>query len=157
VHDRSLWLDKRYPIHAEDIHHLTGLSLEGEDVSKGFQGSSKHEKKKGEIILYERFHTQRGGRTMKIEPIFPEMVRTSCYVISNKVMCSYYKGECTLDALSVAYFCANGAVFNWCSYLLEEFLIACEEVQEKGDTFTYGYLLLSFTMLKWWPPTWEDN
>jgi hypothetical protein len=86
---------------------------------------------------------------MKIEPILLEMVRTTCYVISNKVMCSYYKGECTLDSLSVAYFCANGAVFNWCSYLLEEFLIACEEVQEKGDTFMYGYLLLYFTMLKW--------
>jgi hypothetical protein len=50
-------------------------------------------------------------------------------------------------------FLQNGVVFNWCSYLLEEFLIACEEVQEKGETFTYGYLLLSFTMLKWRPPS----
>jgi hypothetical protein len=68
-------------------------------------------------------------------------------------MQSYYKGECMLDALSVAYFCANGAVFNWCSYLLEELLVACEEAQEKGDTFTYGYLLVAFTMLKWMPPS----
>jgi hypothetical protein len=58
VHDRRLWLDKRYPIHTEDIHMLTGLSLEGEDVSKGFQGPSNHPKKKGEISLYEKFHTQ---------------------------------------------------------------------------------------------------
>jgi hypothetical protein len=36
VHDRILWLDRQYPIHAEDIHQLIGLSLEGEDVSKGF-------------------------------------------------------------------------------------------------------------------------
>jgi hypothetical protein len=34
VHDRSLWLDRRYPIHAKDIHQLKGLSLEGEDISK---------------------------------------------------------------------------------------------------------------------------
>jgi hypothetical protein len=81
VHDRSLWLDMRYPIHAKDIHQLTGLSLEGEDVSKGFQGMSKNDKNKGEIILYERFHTQHGNRTTKIEPIFLEMVRTTCYVI----------------------------------------------------------------------------
>jgi hypothetical protein len=73
-------------------------------------------------------------------------------MISSKVMHSYYKGECTLDALSVVDFCANGAVFNWCSYLLEELLVACEEVQEKGGTFTYGYLLLDFAMLKWRPP-----
>jgi hypothetical protein len=71
LHDRSLWLDRRYPIHAEDIHQLTGISLEGEDVSKGFQGLGKHGKKKGEPKLYERFHTQRGGCTTKIDPILP--------------------------------------------------------------------------------------
>jgi hypothetical protein len=43
-------------------------------------------------------------------------------------MCSYYKGEFTLDALSMAYFCANDVVFNWCSYLVEELLVFCEEV-----------------------------
>jgi hypothetical protein len=156
VHDRSLWLDRRYLIHAKDIHQLTRLSLEGEDVSKGFQGPRKHGKKKGEVILYEKFHTQRGGRTTKIDPILPEMVQTSCYMIASKVMRSYYKGECTLDALSVAYFCVNGVVFNWCNYLLEELLVVCEEAQEKGGTFTYGYLLVAFTMWKWTSPQ-EDN
>jgi hypothetical protein len=63
-------------------------------------------------------------------------------------MRSYYKGECTLDALSVTNFCANGAMFNWCSYLL----VAFKEAQEKGGTFTYGYLLVEFTILKWKPP-----
>jgi hypothetical protein len=53
VHDRSLWMDRKYPIHVEDIHQRTGLSIEGEDVSKGFQGPSKHGKKKGEPRLYE--------------------------------------------------------------------------------------------------------
>jgi hypothetical protein len=53
----------------------------------------------------------------------------------------------------VADFCANGAVLNWCSYLLEELIITCEEFQEKGGTFTYRYFLLYFAMLKWRPPT----
>jgi hypothetical protein len=61
VHDRSLWLDRRCPIHVEDIHHLMGLFLEGEDVSKEFEGPRRHDKNKGEPSLYERFHTQRGG------------------------------------------------------------------------------------------------
>ena len=60
VDDQSLYLYKRYPIHVEDIHQLNGLFLEGEDVSKGFQGPGKHDKKKGETILYEIFHTQTG-------------------------------------------------------------------------------------------------
>jgi hypothetical protein len=68
-------------------------------------------------------------------------------------MCLYYKGECTLDALSVVNFCINGVVFNWCSYLLEELLVSCEEAQEKGGTFTYGYLLIAFAMWKWRSPS----
>jgi hypothetical protein len=67
-------------------------------------------------------------------------------------MRAYYKGEYMLDVLLVENFCTNGVVFNWCSYLLEELLMACEESQEKGGTFTYGYLFLAFTMLKWTPP-----
>jgi hypothetical protein len=113
VHDMSLWLEKIYMIHADDIKQLRGLSLEGEDVSKGFQGPSKHGKRKGKFNMFEKFHTQRGGHTMKIEPIIPKMVWTSCYVIASKVMCSYYKGECTLDSLSVENFYTNGAMFNW--------------------------------------------
>jgi hypothetical protein len=76
VHDISLWLDRQYPIHAEDIHQHIGLSLKGEDVSKGFQGPSKHDKNKGDPSLYERFHTQRGQRIAKIDPILLEKVRT---------------------------------------------------------------------------------
>jgi hypothetical protein len=48
--------------------------------------------------------------------------------------------------------CANGVFFKWCRYLLEELLVACEEAQEKGGTFTYGYLHLVFAILKWTPP-----
>jgi hypothetical protein len=68
-------------------------------------------------------------------------------------MCSYYKGECTLNALSVVNFCANGAMFNWCIYLLEEILISFEEAHEKGGIITYGYLLIAFSMWKFHPPT----
>jgi hypothetical protein len=56
VHDKKFWLDRRYSIHAEDIHRLNGLSHKGEDVSKGFQGPSKHGKKKWDPNLYEQFH-----------------------------------------------------------------------------------------------------
>jgi hypothetical protein len=74
VHDRSLWLDKWYPIHAKEIQQFTGLSSQGEDVLKIFQGLGKHGKKKGELRLYEKFNTKRGGCTIVIEPILPETV-----------------------------------------------------------------------------------
>jgi hypothetical protein len=86
VHERSLWLDRIYPIHADDIHQLTGLSIEVEDVYKGFQIPNKHGKKKGEPSLYERFHTKRGGVHNKDRPHYTLMVKTSFYVISSKFM-----------------------------------------------------------------------
>jgi hypothetical protein len=109
------------------------------------------EKRRGSPV-YMRGSIHRGGRTTMIDPILPNTVRTGFYIIASKVMRSYYKGECTLDTLSVVEFCTNGFVFKWCRYLLEEILVAYEEAKEKGGTFTYGYLLLAFTMLKWMPP-----
>jgi len=85
VHDRSLWLDKRYPIHEKDIQHLTGLSSEGENVSKGFQSLVKHGKNKGEPSLYEKFNTKRGGCTTIIEPILQKIVQTGCYIIASRL------------------------------------------------------------------------
>jgi hypothetical protein len=67
-------LDKWYPIHAEEIQQLTGLSSKGEDVVKGFQGPGKHGKKKGELSLYKKFNTKRGGCTTVIKQILPKIV-----------------------------------------------------------------------------------
>lgn len=47
VHGGSLWLDQEYPIHVDDIHLLTGLSMEGQDVTDAFQGTGKHGRRKG--------------------------------------------------------------------------------------------------------------
>jgi hypothetical protein len=43
-------------------------------------------------------------------------------------------------------------VLNWHSYLLEELVVSCDEAQEKGGNFTYGYLLVAFAMWKCKPP-----
>jgi hypothetical protein len=119
---------------------------------KDFKDRASMERER-EILACMSTSIHRGGVTQQIlnQSSLRQSVMT-CYVITIKVMRSYYKGECTLNSLSVVNFCANGAVFNWCSYLLEELLVACEEVQEKGGNFTYKYILLDFVMLKWRPP-----
>jgi len=39
------------PIHIQDIHALTNLSMEGQYVAEAFQGTGKHNQTKKEIIL----------------------------------------------------------------------------------------------------------
>jgi hypothetical protein len=55
VNSGSLWLDREYIIHIDNIYQLIRLSMEGEDVSKGFQNSRKHGRKKGGLNLYDNF------------------------------------------------------------------------------------------------------
>jgi hypothetical protein len=60
-----------------------------------------------------------------------EQVCMACYLIVGKVMRKYTKGECTLDAITVAEFNKNGTPMNWCKYLLTEmFQEACADVHE---------------------------
>ena len=40
---------------------LTKLSMQGQDGIEGFQGSWKHDKKKGEPSLYEKYGTHHRG------------------------------------------------------------------------------------------------
>ena len=40
---------------------LIGFSMQGQDVTEGFQGYGKHDKKKGELSLYDKYGTHQGG------------------------------------------------------------------------------------------------
>jgi hypothetical protein len=76
----------------DHIHQLIGFSMEGKDISKGFQGSGKHRMKKGELNLYDRFGTRRGGYRAVINLVNDEQVCCAYYIIFNKVM-NYTKGN----------------------------------------------------------------
>ena len=54
--------------------------------------------------------------------------------------------------MCVSEFCVQGGKLNWCKFLMDKLFQACSEAQEKGRYFTFGYLLISFTMYKWQPP-----
>jgi hypothetical protein len=48
--------------------------MEGCNVSQGFQGLRKHNQKKGELNLYDKYRTTRRGSRALIEPINDEHV-----------------------------------------------------------------------------------
>ena len=62
LQNESLWLGREIPMHAEDIHRLTGLSTEGRDVSTTFQTVSKRAKKAGDCNYYKKYTPKEGGR-----------------------------------------------------------------------------------------------
>jgi len=141
-------MDKTYPIHLEDIYKLTGLSMEGRDVTQGFQGSGKNDRKKGELNLYDKNGTKWGGHRAHIDPINDEKVHCACYRRADKFIKNYSRGECTLDAISIVEFYKQGAPLNLCKYLLIEMLQVCASMHELVAYFIHGYLLVAFTMSK---------
>ena len=152
IQNGSLWLNEEIPIHAEHIHRLTGLSQNGADVSAAGQTSSKRARKSGDADLYTKYGTRRGGKGAKIDLINKPEIRFACYLIASKTMRHYTKGECTLDTISIAEHCIQGAKLNWCSFVLKELFAACEENYKRTTSFIYGYLILAFAMWKWHLP-----
>ena len=62
MHGGSFWLDKEYPIHVDDIHHLIGLSAGKNEITITFHAGTKIAKKHGEDNYYAKYGTERGGR-----------------------------------------------------------------------------------------------
>lgn len=112
MHGGSLWLDKEYPIHVEDISRLTGLFAGGNIVSSTFQTGAKRAKKKSKDNIYAKYGTERGGRGAKLDIINKVDIRFVCYLIAGKTMNHFMKNECILDAILVEEYCFQGEVLN---------------------------------------------
>lgn len=108
----SLWLDKEYPIHVDDIHHLTGLSARENAMNVAFQVGTKRAKKQGENDYYAKYGMKHGGRGAKVDLIRKNEIRFACYIIAGKTMIYFARNECTLEAILVVEHCCNGEVLN---------------------------------------------
>jgi hypothetical protein len=85
----------------------------------------KHNKKKEELNLYNKYGTCHEGQGVQIAEINDEQVHMDCYLIAGKVMHKYMKGECTLDTIVVVELRKNDTPMNCCKYLLIELFQAC--------------------------------
>jgi hypothetical protein len=56
------------------------------------------------------------------------------------------QGECSLETLSVAEFGIQRVHFNWCIFIMNEFMAACTDAHATRAAFIYGYLFLTFAM-----------
>lgn len=151
MHGGSLWLDKEYPIHVEDISWLTGLSIGGNTVSSAFQTGAKRVKKRSEDNIYAKYGTKQGGRGAKLDIINKVNIRFPYYLVVGKTMCHFTKNECTLDAILVVEHYFQGEVLNWSTFVLNELFEDYEYVYKKATNFMFGYILMSLAMWKWKP------
>jgi len=91
------------------LHSLRGLSSARATVSTAFQTTSKRVKKTGNDNYYNRYNTQKGSKGALIEPINTPNIKFSCCIIAENLMRHFLKNECTLDIISVAENCVQGA------------------------------------------------
>lgn len=151
MHGGSLWLNREYPIHVDNIHCLTGLSAGGNEINTVFQAGAKRAKKHKEEKYYEKYGTERGKRGEKIDLINKIDIRFACYIIASKTMRHFAKNECTLDAILVTEHFFNGEVLNWSAFLLSKLFEACKDIYRRSTDFLFGHILMSLAMWKWQP------
>jgi len=137
MHGGSLWLDKEYPIHVEDISRLTRLVEGGNALSTVFQVGAKQGKKQSEDNIYATYGTERGRRGAKLDKINKDDIRFACYLFAGKTMRHFTKNKFTLDAISIVVHCCRGEVLNWLAYLLNELFEACEDAYRRGTGFVF--------------------
>ena len=90
-------------------HRLTGLSKIRSDATTTFQTTSKRAKKVGALNYYKKYDTKRGWKGANIYLINEPNVKFACYLVAGEMMRHYTKGEFTLDTISVAENCVQGA------------------------------------------------
>jgi len=156
MHGGSLWLDKEYPIHVDDIQGLTELSATWNEISTPFQAGAKQAKKEGDNDYYRKYNTKQGGRGAKIDLINKENIRFTCYIIAGKVMLNFSRNECTLDIISVMKHCSDRVSLNWTTFLLNELFEACKDVYRRRTNIIFKYFIMTLAMWKWCPPTQRD-
>jgi len=151
MHGGSLWLEKEYPIHVDDIHHLIGLLAGVNVVATTFQGGTKRAKKEGDKNYYEKYNIKHGGRGVRIDLITKDEIKFSYYIIARKTMRLFSMNECTLDTiLAMEHFC-QGEVLNWSTFVLNVLFEVYEDIYKRSMNFIFGYILMNLEMWKWQP------
>lgn len=99
--------------------------------------------------MKKKFGLEKGKRIYDINSISYQEVHFAAHILAGKIMRKCWENEVPASVVSLAAQCANGVQYNWADYLCKEFFDDYYEVQEKGTTFHYAWLIFIIAMLSW--------
>jgi hypothetical protein len=111
----------------------------------------KNEKTLSESMK-EKFHTFCGQCGLDVASICDPMVRFVMQALACNILRKCIKYQVPTTVIAATERCVEGVQMNWEMFLLNQFLIDCEEAQYKGFEFHYSWLLILITLSSWREP-----
>jgi hypothetical protein len=69
-----------------------------------------------------------------------------------KLLRKFHREEALVGVIAVEVQCAKGMKFHWASYMLNQFLVDCHDMQDNGTEFHYSWLTILITLTRWKEP-----
>jgi hypothetical protein len=69
-----------------------------------------------------------------------------------KLLRKFHKEEAPAGLITIEVHCAKGMMFNWASYLLNQFLLDCYDAQDNGTKFHYSWMIILISLVGWQEP-----
>lgn len=147
VHDGYFWLDKKIDLNVDVIHHITGLSKVGADPSTHFV--SKNLDQKLVTTLTKEHNLSKGTEAYDDADIQDQAVRFIVQLLARWVLIKFRPNEVPVVAIDLTTQAKEGKQYNWCLYLLNQFMEDCTIAHEHNQPFHYSWLLILMAFIMW--------
>lgn len=128
MHDGYLWLDRKIDVNEDIIHRIIGLSKVGADPASHFVG--KNLDRKPGAKLTKPFKLTKGDRAYDVMDIEDEALWFTIQLLVGCVLRKCRPTEVLATAVELVASAKDGKPYNWCLYLLNQFMGNYPGVQE---------------------------
>ena len=151
VHDGYLWLEGKIDLNIDVIHRITDLSKVDDDPGTHFVG--KKLDRNLATKLTRELKLTKGTRVYDSMDIEDHTLRFTVQLLIGQVLRKCIPNEVPEGAIDLATQVKEGEQYNWCLYLLNQFMDDYKATQESNQLLHYSWLLILMAFLTWKEPS----
>lgn len=125
VHGGYLWMDSRISINPHLIWRITRLSKQGIDPTSEFVEKDKDKQLAKDIKA--KYELKNLGRWYGVSSIHNKGVYFAMQLLVAKLFRKCQHNQVSTLVISLAAKCVKGTIYNWVTFLLNEFIEHCNE------------------------------
>ena len=130
VHDGYFWLNRKIDFNVDAIHCITGLRKVVANPSMHFIGNNLDQKLGTKLT--KKFNLSKGTKAYDVANIQDQTLRFTVQLLAGWVLRKCLPNEVPSGAIDLTSQDKEGHGYNWCLYLLNQFMEDCTTVQEQN-------------------------
>lgn len=151
IHDGYLWLEVKIDLNIDVIHRFTGLSKVGNDPGTHFAGKKLDHKLAAK--LNKELKLAKGTRAYDSADIQDHALWFTVQLLARPILRKCIPNEVTVGAIDLEVHAKEGKQYNWCLYLLNQFMDDYKATQESNQLFHYSQMLFLMVFVTWKGPS----